>query len=47
MSKMEKLLQQAAEEGIIKCPKCGNNLEPDAEKCYCGWTNPLVKSGYI
>lgn len=47
MSELEKLLKQAAEEGVIKCPKCGNSLEPDAEGCYCGWKNTLLELGYI
>lgn len=42
-----KILEDAANEGVIECPECGNSLEPDAEKCACGWINPLVKLGYI
>jgi len=45
--KIEKLLAEAATDGTITCPKCGNSLEPDANKCSCGWKNPLVESGYI
>jgi len=44
---IEKLLEQAAIDGIIYCPKCGNSLEPDAEKCQCGWINPLRECGLI
>jgi hypothetical protein len=44
---IEKLLKQVAEMGAIECPKCGKDLEPDAEKCSCGWENPLRKLGYI
>lgn len=44
---IERLLRDAAYEGIIKCSKCGNSLEPDAEKCHCGWVNPLRRLGYI
>lgn len=44
---IDKLLRDAVTEGIITCHKCGNQLEPDAEKCYCGWINPLVAGAYI
>jgi len=42
-----KLLEEAAEEGIIICPDCGAPLEPDAPECGCGWVNPLLKEGLI
>ena len=41
------LLEEVVYEGVVTCPKCGNTLEPDAEKCYCGWQNPLVARGLI
>ncbi len=42
------LLEQAAEEGVINCPRCGAPLEPDAERCgECGFPNPLVELGFI
>jgi len=42
------LLEQAACEGVIECPKCGTTLEPDAEKCpECGWQNILRDMGFI
>jgi len=44
---LEKMLQQAVEEGIIVCPEYGNVIEPDAEKCSCGWKNELVLEGLI
>jgi len=44
---IEELLRQAVNEGIIECEDCGNSLEPDAEECYCGWTNPLIANGFI
>ena len=47
MTKLEHLLKQAAEDGIITCPKCGCSIEPDSEKCSCGWRNPLPAGGYI
>lgn len=47
MTQLEKLLKQAVEDDIITCPKCGNSLEPDAEKCICGWKNILIEGGYI
>jgi hypothetical protein len=47
MKRIEKLLREALEEGVITCPKCGSLLEPDAKVCCCGWKNPLVKKGYI
>jgi len=46
--KIETILEQAANEGIITCPKCGNSIEPDGDECGdCGWKNPLVKLGLI
>lgn len=42
-----KLLKQAAYDGVIECPNCGGNLEPDNPKCQCGWKNPLPARGYI
>ena len=44
---IERLLEEAAEEGIIICPDCGASLEPDAPECACGWVNPLLKEGLI
>lgn len=41
------ILKQAAEEGIITCPECGESIEPDCEECSCGWENPLIKLGFI
>ena len=39
------LFRQAYEEGILTCPKCGANLEVDADKCeVCGWENFLKGS---
>ena len=46
-NEIEKLLEQAVTEGMITCPECDNNIEPDAERCYCGWVNPLREYGYI
>lgn len=43
----EELEQESVRKGFITCPKCGNRIEPDAEKCYCGWKNPLVQEGWI
>ena len=43
---LENLLSEAID-GIITCRKCGNSLEPDAEKCKCGWVNPLIELGMI
>jgi len=45
--KLGDLLKQAALEGVITCPKCSSSLEPDAERCSCGWKNVLVKFGFI
>ena len=47
MSDILELLGQAAIDGVITCPKCGNRLEPDAEKCSCGWVNELRERGMI
>lgn len=44
---LENILKQAVTEGAIKCPNCGNLIEPDAPKCVCGWKNPLPAEGYI
>ena len=44
---VENLLEQAVHQGFITCPDCDNRIEPDAESCYCGWLNPLVKDGWI
>lgn len=41
------VLEQAAMEGMITCPDCGNNIEPDADECHCGWKNPLIELGMI
>jgi len=42
------LLQQALFDSMLTCPKCENNLEADADKCFeCGWINRLKKEGYI
>jgi len=46
MKRIEKLLRDAALEGVIKCPK-GHLLEPDNPQCQCGWKNPLVGAGLI
>ena len=47
MSDIEEILEQAVMDGMITCPKCGNNIEPDAEECICGWLNPIVEMGMI
>ena len=47
MNEIERLLEQALEDGFITCPHCGNHIEPDADSCICGWKNPLVELGYI
>jgi len=47
MGKLSELLKAAAIDGVITCPKCGNSLEPDAEKCGCGWKNILRLFGFI
>lgn len=39
--------REAATDGFIHCWKCGRTLEPDSEKCSCGWRNPLPYLGYI
>jgi len=40
-------LLEMAFDGIIECPKCGNSIEPDCEKCNCGWKNTLIECGLI
>jgi len=45
--KLMRILEQAANEGLITCRKCGNDIEPDADQCFCGWKNPLVELGMI
>ncbi len=48
MVSIQKLLQEALYDGVIECPDCGEQLEPDAECCStCDWENPLVKRGFI
>jgi len=46
-TEIEHLMQQAVEDGVIVCGGCGKILEPDAEKCGCGWLNPLRDLGFI
>ena len=40
-------LEEAVTDGFITCRRCGNRIKPDAEKCFCGWVNPLVAEGFI
>lgn len=47
MKDIEQLLETALMDGIVVCDKCGNSIEPDAQKCRCGWVNPLIEGGYI
>jgi len=44
---MESILEEAALDGVITCRKCGNRIEPDCDKCSCGWKNPLIEMGLI
>lgn len=44
---IEQLLEQAVHQGFITCQNCDNRIEPDADACYCGWQNPLVREGWI
>lgn len=44
---LENLLREGMMNGFITCRKCGNNLEMDAEKCHCGWVNPIRAMGMI
>jgi hypothetical protein len=32
-AKMMSILEEAAMNGVITCPECGNLIEPDCEKC--------------
>jgi transcription initiation factor IIE alpha subunit len=47
MVTVKELLREAVRNGEITCPKCGSKLEPDAERCSCGWENLLVIYGFI
>ena len=47
MVSIEKILEEAATQGTITCPDCGNLIEPDAMECSCGWLNPLPEMGLI
>lgn len=48
MSVLEKLLREAALEGVIHCPECGNVMEPDADSCVeCDWKNVLKEGGWV
>ena len=40
-------LQEAAHEGWVTCRNCGNRIEPDLDKCFCGWLNPVLSAGFI
>jgi len=44
---MEEVLMEAAFEGVITCPECGNRIEPDCDICCCGWKNPMLGLGLI
>ena len=45
---MMSVLEEAAIDGVITCPECGNRIEPDCDRCGdCGWVNPLVEMGLI
>jgi len=41
------ILEEAVMNGVICCPECGNRIEPDCEKCSCGWINPVMAMGFI
>lgn len=48
MEDIMELLEDAAMDGVISCPECGNSLEPDCEECgECGTKNPLIELGLI
>ena len=44
---VEELLKEVVDNGYVTCRQCGNRMESDAEKCYCGWLNPLVAEGFV
>lgn len=44
---INRLLKQAAEEGLIRCPSCSQFIEPDCNECSCGWNNILIEEGLI
>jgi len=44
---IESILKEAVSDGVIRCRKCGNGIEPDCDQCHCGWINPLVEMGMI
>jgi ribosomal protein L40E len=45
---LTELMEVALFDGVIECEKCGNRMEPDAEKCgECGWENPIRACGLI
>jgi formylmethanofuran dehydrogenase subunit E len=44
---LEEIIEEAMMEDLIHCPKCGEALEMDAERCSCGWKNPLLALGLI
>jgi len=43
----ERLLRESIKKGTITCEHCGNILEPDDEKCLCGWSNPLIDKKWV
>lgn len=42
MRELESALKSAAYNGYVRC-KCGNKMEPDLPRCYCGRENPLAE----
>jgi predicted amidophosphoribosyltransferase len=48
MGILEEMLKEALYEGVVSCPACGTNMEPDYDVCpECEKPNPLRKMGMI
>lgn len=48
MVNIEEMLEQALYDGVVSCPTCQSDLEPDYDVCpHCDKKNPLKKMGYI
>lgn len=48
MGIIEEMLKEALYDGVVSCPACGTDVEPDYDICpECEKPNPLRKMGMI
>lgn len=48
MGIIDEMLEQALFDGVVNCPTCQSDLEPDYDVCpHCKVSNPLRKGGFI